>query len=267
MDTSKNNFVTVNEILSDVLKLVDDERYETNSKGYYVSLIQQALEELSFDTFFDERTANFDFPTDSLCLEMPIGSFNIKHIYLFSGSECDIINSQKVWWKKNYFTRGNGYFADNKGNNNNDPFFPSDGHGKRINSIYSKNVRESVENHYYYNIQNGLIMFSSKCRVFPKVHVMFNGTGCDLGEIPIIPLFLREAVKLFVVEYTFAIKSAKPDGKQWISLWQLYSQKLNREGIGEGTWYRAIDRVRSMSNSERDDLFEYLNRNAWQQGL
>lgn len=274
MNTSRNNFVTVNEILSDVLKKVDDERMDINSKGYYTSLVQQALEGLSFDTFFDIRRESFPFPKDNLTLEMPIGAFNVKEVYLFTGSECDITRSQKVWHKENYFTRGIGYFAGNKANNSNDPFFPSNTLGRnelqrgegRINQLRRAG---NLDSQYFYNIQNGMIMFSSFCRNFPMVHIVYNGTGCDLGDIPIIPLFLREAVIDFVAEATLVIRMAK-DPKAWAQLWSIYDKKLNRDeqyGWGTGSWYRAKYRVMSLSSAEKSDLFEYLGSSQWQSGL
>ena len=54
MDLSPHNFVSVNEILADVLKIVKDSSFKLNSKGWYTSQIQQALEELSFNTFFND---------------------------------------------------------------------------------------------------------------------------------------------------------------------------------------------------------------------
>lgn len=271
MNTSKHNFVTVNEILSDVLKLTDDERYEVNSKGYYTSLIQQALEGLAFDTFFDERRADFDFPSETLGLEMPIGAFNIRNIYLYSGTECNISKSQKVWWKNNYFTQGNGYVADNKEHNHNDPFMPNNSYGRpSLPGQHTNHHRTSVESHYFYNVENGLIMFSSYCRSFPRVHIKYNGVGCDLGDIPIIPLFLREAVIDFATEYTLRIKMSKQDGRGWMPLWEVYDKRLNRDyqyGWGQGSWYRADQRVKSMSTAERNDLFEYISKSSWQSGL
>lgn len=274
MDASKHNFVTVNEILSDVLKLVDDERYEVNSKGYYTSIIQQSLEGLAFDTFFDIRRDDFEFPTETLGLEMPVGAFNIRNIYLYNGTKCDIMHSQKVWFKYNYFTRGNGYLANNKGHNHSDPFMPSNSIGRQSayyhSDIESPEHRTNVESHYFYSVQNGIIMFSSQCRSFKKVHVEYNGVGCEIGDIPIIPLFLREAVIDFVVEFTLRIKMSKADGRAWMALWQVYEKKLNRDlqyGWGQGSWYRAEQRVKTMSTAERNDLFEYLSRSSWQSGL
>ena len=112
-------------------------------------------------------------------------------------------------------------------------------------------------------------MFSSVCRNFPRVHVVYNGTGCEIGDIPIIPLFLREAVKDYVTEVTLRIMMAK-DMKRWSGLWQIYETKLNRDqqhGIAQGSWYRAEMRVKTMSSVERSDLAEYYGRSSWQRGM
>ena len=87
MDLSPQNFVSVNEILADVIKVVKDDSFKLNSKGWYTSQIQQSLEELSFDTFFDEQHQAFDMP-ENLRLELPKGSFNLRQIFVFNGSEC-----------------------------------------------------------------------------------------------------------------------------------------------------------------------------------
>jgi hypothetical protein len=272
MDQSALNYVSVNEILHDVTKLVADPRMDFYSKGGYTSLVQQALEGLSFDTFFDIRRESFDFPVDSLSLDMPLGAFNIKEIYLYHGTECDITRSQKVWHKRNYYTKGAGYFANNKGNNVNDPFYDSnsikfsntlDG---SVNRGYYRRDVGSANDHYFYNVQNGVIMFSSPCRAFEKVHVVFNGTGCDIGDEPIIPLFLREAVKDFVCEEVLRAKMAI-DPKM-ATLWSIYEKRLNRDqkyGFN-GSWPRAEYRVKTMSSAERSDLFEYLGRPSWGSG-
>lgn len=268
MNTSKHNFVTVDEILSDVLKLVDDERYEIHNKGYYTSLIQQALEGLAFDTFFQELSESFDFPVNDLILPMPIGSFNIRKVYLFSGTDCDISRSQKVWRKSGYNTRGNGYFSDNKGVNH-DPFIEN-AQSNRLSSIYPTRHKESaVERTFFYNVVEGMVMFSSQCRAYPKVHLIYNGTGCELGAIPIIPLFLREAVSDFITEVTLRIKMAK-DPRTWTTLWQIYDKRLNRDqqyGFGQGSWYRAEMRVKTMSLDERTSLNEYFGRSQWSNGF
>ena len=52
MNFSPHSFVSVNEILADVLKITNDDGFKINTRGWYISQIRQALQELSFDTFF-----------------------------------------------------------------------------------------------------------------------------------------------------------------------------------------------------------------------
>jgi hypothetical protein len=269
MDISKHSYVSVNEILSDVLELVGDRGMEILSKGFYTSQIQQALEGLSFDTFFDVRRESFPFPVNDLQLEMPLGAFNLKEIYLFHGTQCDITRSQKVWWKRDYYTEGTGYFANNKGDNWGDPFYPSNSYRTRpaadvVNSVDLVRPYSSVNNHYFYNIQNGIIMFSSACRGFEKVHIVYNGTGCDIGDEPIVPMFLREAVKDYVCEVALRARMIMDPKVQ--AIWAIYDRNLNRDekyGIGVGSWQRAEYRVKKMNYNDLSCLKEYLGRMAY----
>lgn len=266
MDISRANFVTTNEILADVLMSVDDESFSAMSPGFYRSQVQQALEELSFDTFFDEQRESFPFPHKTLSLEMPKGAFNLREIYVFNGNECIVARSQKLWWKRNYFTKGHGYFANNKGSQNHDPFIDSTSPMRHIaGNVVARNGGTSMQNTFFFNVQNGLIMFSPRCSSFSKVHIVYNGTGCDVGDIPVIPQFLRQAVKDYVCEVALRIRMAKDPSGKWGMLWKIYDKSLNRDGSygPEGSWSRAEYRVKTLSRAKREDLKEYLGRNAW----
>ena len=70
MNFSPSSFITVNELLADVLKSVKDSDFKANSKGWYTSQAQQALEELSFDTYFDEKNTVLDIKKASITVYM-----------------------------------------------------------------------------------------------------------------------------------------------------------------------------------------------------
>jgi len=263
MNISKENMISPEEILADVLRLANDESFKDSSKGYYLSLIQQALQELAFDTFFDVRTEFFDFP-ENLNLPMPLGAFNIREMYLYNGTECNFDTAQNVYWKRNYFTKGNGGLSRDRGTNNSrDPFFQnrrlSNGNPslRRVDSAIS-----SVNSVYYYNVQNGMIMFSSNARVFGKVAVVFNGTGGDIGETPFIPQFLREAVKGWMLDPIYRIKMAMSEGgadfSKWQTLWSMNNDQLRKPYTG--TWETAELRIKSMDSKAREDMKEYMSR-------
>jgi len=264
MNISKHSFVTPEEILSDVLKLADDEGFKDNSKGYYMSLIQQALQELAFDTFFDERTESFNVP-QNLRLDMPKGAFNIKQIYLFNGTECNIANSKNVYWKRNFYTKGNGSLSKDKWNND-DPFYDNrstpNSNGLLNDPSYRRaGVGSSLSELYYYNIQAGEIMFSSNVRNFEKVALVFNGTGVNIGEIPFVPMLFREAVKSWILNPVYQIKMAKAEGAQfnkWQTLFSMNNAALNKPF--DGLWAEAQYRAKSIDSKQREDIKEYICR-------
>lgn len=257
MNSSEQSYLKLDDILSVVLPMVNDLEYRDAPKGFYTSMVQKALEELGMDTFFDERRESFDLPGETLTLPLPKGCFNVRNIYLFNGDECNISNSIKVWWKRNYFTRGNGYIANDKFGNTADPFF-TDHFG--IATAVNKNLirwdtKQSAK--FFYGIQMGNIMFSSYCRgVANKVMIHYNGTGCDLGDMPFIPVLLRTAVEDYVIESILRMKMAKDMSVR--NLWAIYDKKLRQPY--EGSWEKAETRIKTMNSSQRNELFEYLSR-------
>lgn len=266
MDLSPHNFVSTNQILADVLKTVDDSSFKVSSRGWYTSQIQQALEELSFDTFFDERNESFDVPKD-LRLDMPKGAFNLKGVYLFSGTNCDIGKSVNVYWKKNFInsSSGNGYVAKDKWENDKDPFYQ----GRTARSLENQSLTDPTENFnnnpdnlYFFNVQNGMIMLSETCRKFPKVMLVFNGIMTDIGEAPVVPQFFRQAVKDFVLVPALAEKMrdtiATKEYSHWAMMHANYKQQLNRPY--EGSWAKAEHRAKQLNNKVRQDIKEYFTR-------
>jgi hypothetical protein len=266
MEFSRKSFVTPDEILADVLKSVGDEDYRHNSKGWYISQMQEALEELSFDTLFNTKVLDFAVP-QNLNLDLPAGTFNIKQLYVFNGDLCNISSKRNLWPKRNYFTKGNGYLARNTASNN-DPFYSSLNGRNFLNdnqlNTGSNFHNSGNENTYYYNVYNGVVMLSPACRTFQKIAMVINGTGCEIGELPIIPNFFRQAVKDWVCE--ISLRNRLKDEPQLINVWRTYEKNLNYHenyGFYTGSWYKAKERVRNMGSHEREAIREYLAKPAW----
>lgn len=263
-----NTFITPDEILSVVAISVADTEYKAIPKGFYHSLIQKAFEELAIDTFFQELRADLDIP-ENLIIGLPDGCFNVKNVYVFTGDQCNIETSHKIYWKRNFYPRGNGFIANDKGNNRNDPFY--DSHNSNLYNTDKSLIRyEGVvaSNSLYYNIQNGNLMVSSSCRsVGNKIHLHYNGTGCKIGEAPIIPIFLRTAIEDYVIEAALRLRMANEPSmaRHWQALHSTYNQRLNTPY--DGSWEKAKNRVSSMNRSQRDELKEYLSRGAWAKGF
>lgn len=263
MQFSRASFISPNEILADVTKAVGDEDYRFSSKGWYISQMQQALEELSFDTLFDEKVVELDI-NKNLNVEMPEGTFNIIEMYLFNGDLCNISGRKNLWHKRNYFTKGGGYLARNTGNNR-DPFYTSNSFYNRKHDLRTDRItRGSNENNYYYNIHNGVIMLSEPCLSYQKLAVVLNGTGCAIGDLPIIPLFFRQAVKDYVCEV--ALRNRLIEEPNLSGLWKIYDKNLNKNetfGFYTGSWYLAKRRITAMNDHERESLREYLSKPTW----
>lgn len=250
MNSGPLNFVTVNEILADVLTVVDDESFKLNSKGYYTSQVQQALEELAFESFFDEQSASFDIPKN-LRIDIPRGAFNIKNMYLFNGDECNITNSVPVYIKQNFINApsGQGYVANNKGVNG-------------LDKIQSDTAREQVPNNlFFYGVQNGMIMLSSNCSAYDKLFIQYNGIGQDINDSPIVPLFLRQAVKDYVIIKALQVKIAKvpqAEFQRWLMILNIHKESKGNDF--SGTWAEAQRRVRRLDDKERNDIKENMQK-------
>lgn len=269
---NSNTFYKPDLLISTIVQNVADEDMRDRSRGFYLTQIAQCLEELSFDTLFNELTTECDFPDETLNLPMPPGAFNMKNIYLFNGDTCNIGNSQIVYWKRNYYTKGEGYLARSK-NSNRDTFYQPNGNildfhtSNAINDNSANNPRNqargsSVENTYYFNIQNGMIMFSSACRGYAMVALHYNGVPTDIGDEPVIPNFLRQVVIDYVSEAALRTKMAK-EPQRWQFLWSTYDKRLNKDGTYgpyKGSWHEALMRVTLMDEAERNSLKEYLTR-------
>lgn len=263
-----NTYISATELLSSVLPKIGDKEMKNNSKGFYISLVQQAMEALAITSFFDERYEPFDFPAGTLTLPLPKGCFNIRGIWLFNGNDCVYTDSMKVWWKRNYYTKGTGYIANDKGYNRSDPFYGN--HmltNNRDPSLIRANQLIDVNNRFFYNIQGGNIMFSSSCAAAAnKVMICYNGTGCDIDEVPIIPVFLRTAIQDYVIVQALLVRIAEEsDARKWQALLNYYDAKLNKPF--DGSWAEAEYAVKSLNTSQRNDLHEYLSHGAWSNGF
>lgn len=249
-----NDFVTHNHIIASVAKTVDDEKFRKGfSKGWYTSQIQDALQELAFDTFYQEITLDYEIPKN-LRLKLPPNIFNVREIYVYDGDGCcSPTNSQIVHWKSLFNNKGkNGYTARVKDSetagSNSSPFVAD--HFDWNHNGYERRVR------YYANIQNGTLMLSSTCGSFSKIRIVCNGMGVEVGDIPIIPRFFEQAIKDWVIEKFYEAMKAR-DPRTYRSLW--LDARDNRINLRTGSWKEARRRISSMDSWQKEDLNEYIS--------
>jgi len=251
-----NDFVSHNHIIASVAKTVDDEKFRKGfSKGWYVSQIQDALQELAFETFYQEITLDYDIPKN-LRLELPKNIFNLREIYIYDGDGCcSPHNSQIVHWKNMFDNKGKeGYTARVKdssgGSNYNQSPFVADYHDYWNHAGYEKRIK------YYANVQNGTLMLSSSCESFRKIRIICNGMGVEVGGIPYIPRFFEQAIKDWVIEKFYRAMMAR-DPRTYRALY--LEAKDARENLRNGSWKEARKRILSMNSWQKEDLNEYLS--------
>jgi hypothetical protein len=242
---NSNDFVSINDILRDVTVAVDDQSYDKGlPKGYYIRQVQQAVEELAFDTYFQTITDDIEYPENNV-LEMPSNCFNIKEIYLYNGTCGDPQESRWVYYKRHYNNSqgGDNYTAKRKESIPTDPYLNTGGE----------------TNLYYANIENGVIMFSSNCDAYSYVRLVYNGMGSEISEVPLIPRVFRQAVIDFArvkilthfamrnPQFRFALGQAQED---------MYGMGFNKPG----SWKTAQRRIKGMNTWEKENYKEYFSR-------
>jgi hypothetical protein len=262
------SFIKVEDILFKAAAMAGDQEYKVIPKGFYIALISDALKEFELDSMFTIARKDFDMPTDNLSIPLPEDCFNLKEVYVYSGDACTISNSKKLWWKRNYYTTGNGYFAKDKGNNGNDPYYLTHNNYGEDKSLIRYNNQDSVNNLLFYGVQMGVLMLSSSVlSAGSKIHIVYNSTGSSVLDAPIIPLFCKQAVEDFVTESALRFRMANEPSniRAWMPLQQMYAIRLDKEGKN-GSWFNAIMRVRNLDDAERNDLNNYYGRGSWAVG-
>lgn len=269
------NYIKVDDVLFMAAGLAGDKSYENLPYGFYIQLINDAFEELNMDSKMLDGHADLPMPQEHLTIPLPKDCFNVLNIWLYDGDICDIGLSRKVWWKRNFYTQGNGYLANRTGRNTNDPYYLND---TMVNARAAGVQQRSVERYYnqsnvnnvlFYNVQNGNLMLSESCRMAGmKVHIHYNSTGCEVGDAAIIPRFYKTAIEDYTIEAAMRFRMANEPSmaRNWQSLQQMYAIRLDKDGFN-GSWHKAVMKSKSMSSAERQDLATYMGRGAWQNGM
>jgi len=246
---NSNDFVSVNHLLAEILTNVNDKELRNGiTKGWYVSRIQDALQELAFDTFYQTITQDFNMPKN-LALPMPKNAFNVREIYVFNTSCCSPLDSKIVHWKRQF---NNKYGADTskqytakvkEGNYYPNQFWNSDPYYPKVP------VRSST---CYASIQNGIIMLSSSCSGYSQVRLVYNGMGVEIGDEPVVPRMLERAVVDYVEERFFNVKRSE-DPRKYRGVWNDAYARLDK------SMRKARVRLSSMDSFEKESLDNYLS--------
>jgi hypothetical protein len=252
MTISHDTFLTIDEILADVLEAVNDKPMRLFSKGFYLRQIKMGLEKLNFQAPFISMFYDMDMP-ERLVIDIPSGAWDINDMFAFhplkddNCNPCTVGASAKIYHKANFLTtgKGEGYTAHTKPHQR-DPFNPHFYiHDERI---------------LFYNVQNGLIMLSEACGAYPKLRIVARGTPKDVDKVKIIPPFAREALIGWGVERAFF--SLKAQDQKYRVMWVDAKQDLfvQQSKTKYSKWEEAEILIRKMDKKVMNDLSQYLSQ-------
>lgn len=248
-----NDFTTAERIISIASKNVNDSEHKNGfSRGWYMSHIQQAMQDLAIESKIFKHHQHEEIPSN-LQVTVPKGVIDIREIYVYNGEICNPTSTQVVHWKRLFYNKpsGEGYFARVKddGSNPDDIFLPNQSNLRRGNA---RNYRGTK---YYYNVDNGVIMLSRDCASYPYIHVVYNGMGGEIGDKPVIPRIFERAIVDFLEErYYNAMKGRNP--RTFRVLWGDAQDRLDSP---RGAWNKAIRRVKGMDRHQQESMNEYIS--------
>ena len=239
-------FIPAKEIITDVVQTLGDEEYREKSFPYYMQLVQRAVTELAFDTAFDSRIFEANIPAN-LRIELPAGLANIEKLLLYNGEKCSPEHSVECHWHRHFLNKTDGgYLAANNYHNEDDHIIPRMGASDTAPSDL-----------YYWNIQNGVLMLSSNCNVWERVHVRYAGMGyVKFGDEPHVPMFAREAIIAFVLHKAATAMKIR-DPQRYSAIAAEAKADIDRYG---GPWSDAIKRMAALDRAQRKDMEAYYDR-------
>lgn len=263
MQFSRHTYLTPENILFEASNNVGDRDFKKIHRGLYETFVQHCLEEFDLDTLWHDKRVNLVIDKQGSEIELPQSTFNVREAYGYCGELCEPGKMTKLWHKSDFYSEGGRVVAKNRRDGSSDPFYVN-----RNFQFFRAPFTEQLgrldplgQKMYYYNVENGVFMYSTSVREFDKVHLRLTGFTCAFGDVPLIPQFLRTAVIDYVSEA--AARALMVDNPaQYTTIWKIYSQRLDKEDAnsGKGSWYKARRSVARMDKGARDDYKEYMYR-------
>lgn len=241
-----NSFISINEVLADVLVALNDEDTRKLTAGFYRAQVRNGIDELGFDTVFSEGSTDVLIPADHI-VPMPASAYRIKNLYVYTGEPEDIGYVQNVYWKKNARTAGfeKGYTANN--------------HPASYSDLYYKSpMWGSSDIAYFYSYVNGNVYLSDPCTDYDYCRIIYDGipTG-ELLDAALVPPEVRAAIVLWVIEKCAGFLKIKDLAYRTVQLDA--ASQLDEFGFN-GAWATAKRRIKYLGKKVLRDTADYNNR-------
>jgi hypothetical protein len=241
MDQNPNNYLSINEVLADVMVSLNDEENKLLTPGFYRAQTKYALDEIGFDINFLPQVNDYPIP-DDLMVDMPLGCFNLQAATIYTGTPDAVGYCETVYWRKGVQSRGKetGVTAGVNTYNISDPFF-------RV-GVYESGL-------YYFSVQNGIIRLSDACQSFDYIRLTYSGVpSMNLDDLKMIPRECRKAITLWVTDKCAGALKLR-DNKYRIIQSDAVNQ-LDEYGLN-GAWHEAKNRLLRLDQKKFKDILLY----------
>lgn len=243
MAEHRGGFVSLGNVLSRIQVICNDREYNRGFTRYdHISMVKDALDELSIKLAFVERFKDFSVPKDSLRIEIPEDCYSPNISWLFNGENCVIGDSTPIHFMQN-FRRGlkGGYTRNRRYDGvpdvrDSSPFFQDK---TRINSIHS------------FNLVGQWIELTDDCVEFDNLRFTYDAYYVE-NEVENIPKHLKEAVAYYVADLVYEAWIDDTPG--------LNNKYLIVRGKKEQIWEDKRIKAAMMTRAERRDVTVYTGR-------
>lgn len=260
------HYIAPGEIIFKSSGYAGDIEFKAVPKGFYLSLVQDALNELNLASMYLD--ARHDYVIDAkLKFILPPDCIRVDGVWVFSGDECNISHGKKVYWKRNYYNRGGSYIANNKAQNDGDPYIVNtSGMGRQKNMTKSA---DTIHNGLlFYEIENNELRISDSCMgAGTKIHIKYKSSGGIFEETPVIPIIFKDAITDYVTEGILMFRMANEAANAPIlsRMADRFSMRLDKNGMN-GSWQTAVVNAKRYSKAKMDDLKTYMAHAPWGTG-
>jgi hypothetical protein len=262
-----NDFISVGEIVSKVATLVNDEGFAEIDRGFYVSVLHDAVTHFAIETKYQTVVLDvYDWNNGSNMLPMFENAFNILEVYAHNVPKSCKTNTcaesyctcnsaaispdyAVVHYKRN-FKYGQSALATSqiKAGVNND----------RVNGNgYFNPQTNGLGSLLYCNLQSGYFHFPADISSYSNLRFVYNGMGAPRGEVPCIPRLLKEGIQDFV-QLTI-LEALKTRNKQYRTDYIDCYNKCHGTGRDVGSFERARLRIMKMDRFKKMGFDNYIS--------
>ena len=241
---NENSYISISEVLADVLVHLQDEAMRKLTPGFYRAQVRYGIDDLGFDTVFQEGPPlDVPIPANNI-VTFPSSAYRIKNVHIYTGSPDNIGYVQNLYWKKGARTEGfeKGYTANNHPGNYSDIYFTSPTWG-------------DTDIVYYFSYVHGNLYLSDPCTSYDYIRIIYDGIPSGiLDEAKMIPPEVRKAMVLWVVEKCAGMLKYKDAAYRTI---QMDAAAQLREYSMDGAWHQAKMRLKFLGRKVMRDVLEY----------